>query len=262
MIAASELVYIIQRVYRITILPDLEVEMGTCADAGHSGVGDDGSCFNVISRTVSGETGEMLVQGGDPAAVVDPDVIAPGTAVGGIHDTTGGHGYDLGSHGTAYVDGLMVGGGSCGRGCTITKVRGDVMTGRTGPYPGAGGCHLVKALGGTTGRTASGGTAGGTGRASGGTAGGTGRASALRLVLLILCFTFLSFCFFCSLLFGCFFRRFLSCGFPLGFFLLPTIFCFQTLDLIITLGGDLAIGGVDQLVVFLQLGLLAILGDH
>ena len=111
------------------------MEMGTGADTGHSGISDHRSGRYIIAGTVLAEAGEVLIQGCDPAAVIDPDIIAAGTAVAGIHDSTARHcNYGI-TDSDAYVDGLMVSGSSGYRCGTVSEIGGDVMAGRYRPYP-------------------------------------------------------------------------------------------------------------------------------
>ena len=77
----------------------------------------------------------MLVQAGDPVSVVDRYVIAPGTAVGGVHDTACSGGNDLGSGAAADINTLVVGGCVCCRSGPVSEIRGYLVTGRAGPEP-------------------------------------------------------------------------------------------------------------------------------
>ena len=45
------LTYVVQRINRCSVYPDLEVEMGTGADAGHSGISDHVYKFTPMEMT-------------------------------------------------------------------------------------------------------------------------------------------------------------------------------------------------------------------
>ena len=54
------------------------MQVRTCTDSGHSRVGDHGSGLDIVTGTVSGITGKMLIETGYSAAVVNTDEIAAG----------------------------------------------------------------------------------------------------------------------------------------------------------------------------------------
>ena len=77
----------------------------------------------------------MLVQAGEPVSVVDRYVIAPGTAVGGVHDTSCSGGNDLGAGAAADINTLMVGGRAFCRSDPVSEIGGYLVIGGTGPEP-------------------------------------------------------------------------------------------------------------------------------
>ena len=98
----------------------MEVRAGT--DTGHSGVGDDGSGFHIITGTVTGKAGQVLVKCGNSAAVIHTDEVAARAAVGGVHDTACGCRYDAVSDTDTDVDGTVVARGTGNRGSTIAEI--------------------------------------------------------------------------------------------------------------------------------------------